>query len=70
MSFGVTANPTAEWILLNRLPRLSLGTKHLDYVIRDRDTAYGPLFVHPSGRRNGHSGSADCVPIALAKRLR
>ena len=44
VSFGVTANPTAEWISRqiteafpwNEAPR---------YLIRDRDTSYGAVFV-------------------------
>jgi hypothetical protein len=44
VSFGVTTNPTAEWISrqiteafpLDSVPR---------YLIRDRDTAYGLVFV-------------------------
>jgi transposase InsO family protein len=54
VSFGVTTNPTAEWISRqiteafpwNSAPR---------YLIRDRDTAYGPLFVqrlHAMGIRD------------------
>jgi transposase InsO family protein len=44
VSFGVTANPTAEWISRqvteafpwDRAPR---------YLVRDRDTSYGPVFL-------------------------
>ena len=44
VSFGVTANPTAEWISRqvteafpwDRAPR---------YLMRDRDTSYGPAFL-------------------------
>jgi hypothetical protein len=57
VSFGVTTNPTAEWISRqiteafpwNSAPR---------YLIRDRDTAYGPLFVqrlHAMGIRTSRS---------------
>jgi hypothetical protein len=44
VSFGVTANPTAEWIsrqITEAFPRES--APH--YLIRGRDTAYGPVFV-------------------------
>ena len=43
VSFGVTTNPTAEWI-----SRQIIGAFPWDssprYLIRDRDTAYGPIF--------------------------
>jgi hypothetical protein len=40
---GVTAHPTAEW-LANQLTQ-AFGWRPLDYLIRDRDTCYGNLFV-------------------------
>jgi Integrase core domain len=44
VSFGVTTNPTAEWI-----PRQITEAFPWDsaprYLVRDRDTAYGPIFV-------------------------
>jgi hypothetical protein len=44
VSFGVTTNPTAEWIsrqITDAFPWDSAPR----YLVRDRDTAYGPLFV-------------------------
>ena len=44
MSFGVTANPTAEWI--SRQITEAFPWDHAPrYLIRDRDTSYGPVFV-------------------------
>jgi transposase InsO family protein len=44
MSFGVTSNPTAEWISRQITEAFPW---HLAprYLIRDRDTSYGPVFV-------------------------
>jgi hypothetical protein len=45
VSFGVTANPTAEWI--SRQVTEAFPWDHAPrYLIRDRDTSYGPAFVH------------------------
>src|SRR5256886_17529495 len=44
VSFGVTTSPTAEWIsrqIIEAFPWDSAPR----YLIRDRDTAYGPIFV-------------------------
>ena len=44
LSFGVTANPTAEWIA--RQITEAFPWDHAPrYLIRDRDTSYGPVFV-------------------------
>ena len=44
LSFGVTANPTAEWI--SRQITEAFPWDHAPrYLIRDRDTSYGPVFV-------------------------
>ena len=44
MSFGVTANPTAEWI--SRQVTEAFPWDHAPrYLIRDRDTSYGPVFL-------------------------
>ena len=44
VSFGVTENPTAEWI--SRQITEAFPWDHAPrYLIRDRDTAYGPVFV-------------------------
>src|ERR1700748_1361741 len=62
--FGVTANPTAEWI--SRQVTEAFSWDHAPrYLIRDRDTSYGPVFLADPG--NGHSGPSDRTPIALAK---
>jgi hypothetical protein len=44
VSFGVTANPTAEWI--SRQVTEAFPWHHAPrYLIRDRDTSYGPAFL-------------------------
>src|SRR5271156_560813 len=44
VSFGVTANPTAEWI--SRQVTEAFPCDHAPrYLIRDRDTSYGPAFL-------------------------
>jgi transposase InsO family protein len=44
VSFGVTASPTAEWIA--RQITEAFPWDHAPrYLIRDRDTSYGPVFV-------------------------
>ena len=46
MSFGVTANPTAEWI--SRQITEACPWDHAPrYLMRDRDTSYGPVFLQP-----------------------
>ena len=44
MSFGVTANPTAEWIS-RQITEAFRWDQAPRYLIRDRDSAYGLLFV-------------------------
>jgi transposase InsO family protein len=44
VSFGVTANPTAEWIS-HQITEACPWDSAPRYLIRDRDTAYGPIFV-------------------------
>ena len=44
MSFGVTANPTAEWISRQITEAFPWGSAPR-YLIRDRDTSYGRVFV-------------------------
>jgi transposase InsO family protein len=44
VSFGVTKNPTAEWIS-RQITEAFPWDSAPHYLIRDRDTAYGPLFV-------------------------
>jgi hypothetical protein len=64
MSFGVTPNPTGEWIahqVTEAFPWDSVPR----YLIRDRDTSYGPVFVqrlHAMGIRDR--------PIASRPRVR
>jgi hypothetical protein len=44
VSFGVTANPTAEWI--SRQVTEAFPWDHAPrYLVRDRDTSYGPVFL-------------------------
>jgi hypothetical protein len=64
VSFGVTANPTAEWI--SRQVTEAFPWDHAPRcLIRDRDTSYGPVFL----QRIRAMGIRD-HPIALAKCLR
>ena len=44
VSFGVTANPTAEWIS-RQITEAFPWDSAPRYLIRDRDTAYGPVYV-------------------------
>jgi transposase InsO family protein len=44
VSFGVTANPTAEWIS-RQITEAFAWDQAPRYLIRDRDTSYGPVFV-------------------------
>src|SRR5260221_13713945 len=44
VSFGVTANPTAEWISRQVTEAFPWGHAPR-YLIRDRDTSYGPVFL-------------------------
>jgi transposase InsO family protein len=44
VSFGVTANPTAEWIS-RQITEAFPWDDAPRYLIRDRDTSYGPIFV-------------------------
>jgi len=57
MSFGVTSNPTAEWI--SRQITEAFPWDHApEYLIRDRDRSYGSVFVRrlsAMGIRDGRS---------------
>src|SRR5665811_2321832 len=44
LSFGVTENPTAEWIS-RQITEAFPWDQAPRYLIRDRDTSYGPVFV-------------------------
>src|ERR1035437_1720518 len=44
LSFGVTENPTAEWIS-RQITEAFPWDDVPRYLIRDRDTSYGPVFV-------------------------
>src|SRR5437899_5979135 len=44
VSFGVTTNPTAEWISRQIIEAFPWDSSPR-YLVRDRDTAYGPVFV-------------------------
>ena len=72
--FGVTAHPTAEWIA-NQLTEACGGKQIPRYSIRDRDRAYGEIFVLwrdlcPPGSVDRHSRPPDVFPLTFAKRLR
>jgi hypothetical protein len=51
--FGVTAHPTAEW-LANQLTEACGWEQIPRYLIRDRDRAYGDIFLPPAALRQGH----------------
>ncbi len=59
VSFGVTANPTAEWISCQITEAFPWDSAP-HYLIRDRDTTYGSVFVQLACQ--GHSGPADRSP--------
>src|SRR5664280_946515 len=64
LSFGVTGNPTAEWI--SRQITEAFPWDHAPrYLIRDRHLVRADL--RAASMRHGHSRSADCVPLTLAK---
>ena len=67
MWFGVTANPTAEWIA-RQLTEACGWEAAPDYIVRDRDCAYGEV-LHPAASRDGHSRPTDCTAITMAERL-
>ena len=67
MWLGVTANPTAEWIA-RQLTEACGWEAAPDYIVRDRDCAYGEV-IHPAASRDGHSRPTDCTAIAMAERL-
>ena len=46
MWLGVTANPTAEWIA-RQLTEACGWEAAPDYIVRDRDCAYGEVFLRP-----------------------
>jgi hypothetical protein len=66
--FGVTAHPTAEW-LANQLTEASGWEQIPRYLIRDRDRAYGEIFVRRV-RSIGIRDRPDVFQLTLAKRLR
>src|ERR1700687_1915978 len=61
--FGVTAHPTAEWIA-NQLTEACGWEQIPRYLIRDRDGAYGEIFI----RRVRSIGIRDRSAFTLAKR--
>jgi hypothetical protein len=65
--FGVTAHPTAEWIA-NQLTEACGWEQIPCYLIRDRDGAYGEIFLRrvPIHR---DSRPSDVSSLTLAKRL-
>jgi hypothetical protein len=66
--FGVTAHPTAEWIA-NQLTKACGWEQIPRYLIRDRDGAYGEIFIRPRSI-DRHSRPPDVSAFTLAKRLR
>ena len=79
VSFGVTANPTAEWI--SREVTEAFPWDHAPrYLIRDRDTSYGPVFLqriramgirdHPIAPRSPWQNAYVERPLQAADTLR
>jgi hypothetical protein len=66
--FGVTAHPTTEWIA-NQLTEACGWEQAPRYLIRDRDRAYGEIFVRRV-RSIGIRDRPTSPPLTLAKRLR
>jgi hypothetical protein len=66
--FGVTAHPTAEWIA-NQLTEACGWEQIPRYLIRDRDRAYGEIFVCRV-RSIGIRDRPTSFPLTLAKRVR
>ena len=66
--FGVTAHPTAEWIA-NQLTQACSWEQIPRYLIRDRDRAYGEIFVRRV-RSIGIRDRPTFFPLTLAERLR
>ena len=66
--FGVTAHPTAEWIA-NQLTEACGWEQIPRYLIRDRDGAYGEIFIRRV-RVHRHSRSPDVSSLTLAKCVR
>src|SRR5262249_26482556 len=67
VSFGVTTNPTAEWIS-RQITEAFPWDSSPHYLIRDRDTCMPDL--QAAFARYGHSGQADRSPIAVAEPVR
>jgi len=68
VSFGVTANPTAEWIS-HQITEAFPWDHAPRYLIRESGHLVRAS-LRATSARHGNPRSADCVPIALAKRLR
>jgi hypothetical protein len=59
--FGVTSHPTAEWIA-NQLTEACGWEQAPRYLIRDRDGAYGEIFIR-------RLRSTDVATFPMAKRI-
>jgi len=68
VSFGVTANPTAEWISRQVAEAFPWDPRAAISHSRSRHLVWSSLLA--ADPCNGHSGPSDCTPIALAKCLR
>jgi hypothetical protein len=66
--FGVTSHPTAEW-MANQITEACGWEQAPQYLIRDRDGAYGEVFIRRlrsmafaiDQRRRGHLGKTDML---------
>jgi hypothetical protein len=68
--FGVTSHPTAEWIA-NQITEACGWEQAPRYLIRDRDGAYGEVFIRRlRSSIDGHSRSTDVAALPMAKRIR
>jgi transposase InsO family protein len=71
MWFGVTANPTAEW-LARQLTEACGWDETPDYIVRDRDCAYGEVFtrrLRATGIRDRPTAPRSPWQNAYAERL-
>jgi hypothetical protein len=62
--FGVTAHPTAEWIA-NQVTQACGWEQAPRYLIRDRDGAYGEVFIPI----DWHSRPANIAAFPVAERI-
>ena len=65
---GETTHPTAEWISRQLIEAYGWG-RGPRYLIRDRDSVYGDVFIRRLRAMGKHPGSADRGAITMAEWL-